>query len=84
VGIKQRGVDWISFRHTLKTMMREARIEQEIRDYVEGHTSERAAQTYGRFPPTMLQAEVNKLSFPVLTSVPIWRAPTTRRGGEGA
>lgn len=81
VGIKQRGVDWISFRHTLKTMMREARIEQEIRDYVEGHTSERAAQSYGRFPPAMLRAEMNKLSFPVLSSVPPWKMPA-RRSGE--
>jgi integrase len=78
VGIKRRGLDWISFRHTLKTLMREARIEQEVRDYLEGHTSERAAQNYGRFPPAMLLAEVKKLSFPILTHVPIWRVPSRR------
>jgi integrase len=82
-GIKRRGLDWISFRHTLKTMMREARIEQEMRDYIEGHTSERVAQTYGRFPPGMLQSQVNKLSFPVVANLPPWRASRSRPfGGE--
>lgn len=82
IDIKRRGLDWISFRHTLKTMMREARIDQEIQDYIEGHTSERAAQNYGRFPPTVLKVEVDKLSFPILTSVPIWRVPSRRGGGR--
>lgn len=78
VGIKRRGVDWISFRHTLKTAMREARIEQEIRDYVQGHTSEHASQDYGRFPPTTLLSALSKLSFPALASVPKWTSAHMR------
>lgn len=76
VRIKQRGVDWISFRHTLKTYTREADVKQDIADYLEGHSAERASKRYGRFPPLVLHAAMHKLSFPALKLVPRW----TRRG----
>ena len=75
VGIKARGLDWVSFRHSLKTQMREVGIEQEVRDYLEGHVAERAAQKYGRFSPKKLLEEVGKLRFPALDKVCVWEAP---------
>jgi integrase len=79
VRIKARGVDWISFRHTLKTWMRDAQIHPDVQDYIQGHTATRVSQTYGRFPPKTVLAELSKLSFPALDDVPKW-TPGMMRG----
>ena len=78
VGIKRRGVDWVSFRHTLKTWMREAEVPQDVQDYLQGHTAERVAQGYGRFTPKTLLAELTKLSFASLDKVPKWTPAMAR------
>lgn len=80
VGIKRRGLDWVSFRHTLKTWMREAGVPQDVQDYMQGHTAERVAQGYGRFTPKTLLAELHKLSFPSLDQVPVWTPAAMVRG----
>jgi hypothetical protein len=82
VGIKRRGLDWVSFRHTLKTWMREAEVPQDVQDYVQGHTAERVAQGYGRFTPKTVLAELSKLSFPSLDRVPVWTPAAMVRGRE--
>jgi hypothetical protein len=80
VGIKRRGLDWVSFRHTLKTWMRDADVPQDVQDYVQGHTAERVAQGYGRFTPKKVLAELTKLSFPSLDQVPLWTPAAMARG----
>ncbi len=80
VRIKQRGVDWISFRHTLKTYTRETEVKQDVADYLEGHCADRASKRYGRFPPLVLQAAMKKLSFSALKLVPRWTADQMRGG----
>lgn len=75
VKIKMRGLDWISFRHTLKTHAREMKMADDMADYLEGHAAKRSAQKYGGFPPKTLQAALDGLSLPALSLVPKWRVP---------
>jgi len=75
VGIKRRGLDWISFRHSLKTACRSAGIEQDMADYIEGHASSRASQSYGRFTTTALKEAISRIELPGLRQVPTWAPP---------
>jgi integrase len=82
VGIKIRGLDWISFRHTLKTAMREAHIPQDVADYLTGHSAGRVAQSYGRFPPKTMREHIEKLTFPALLEIPQWVSRPFLRPGK--
>jgi integrase len=74
VRIKRRGLDWTSFRHTLKSACRVNGISSDLQDYIEGHQSTRTAQDYGTFPPVMLQKAISLIALPGLAGVPEWQA----------
>lgn len=75
VGIKRRGLDWISFRHSFKTACRTAEIEQDMADYIEGHTAKRVSQNYGRFTTRALFDAMSRMELPGLKGIPPWRPP---------
>jgi integrase len=75
VGIKRRGLDWVSFRHGFKTACRTVRMDSDVQDYLEGHQAHRASQGYGRFTTAALLDAVTSVQLPALAAVPRWQAP---------
>lgn len=49
------------FRHTFKTLARDAGIPKDISDELNGHSSGGVSQTYGKYSLELLQGELNKL-----------------------
>lgn len=84
VGIKRRGLDWISFRHTLKTACRAVKMDADIQDYLEGHQAQRASQNYGKFNTALLFDAVKGIALPGLAAVPRWQVPTSHKVGGRA
>jgi integrase len=58
-----------SWRHTFKTLAREAHIEEQHSDAITGHSDGRVARTYGEFPMPLLLAEIEKIPDP--TGAPV-------------
>ncbi len=51
-----------AWRHTFTTLSRSAKMDKEARDYMMGSRSQTdARETYGDWPPSVLNAEINKL-----------------------
>lgn len=75
VGIKRRGLDWVSFRHGFKTACRTVRMDSDVQDYLEGHQAHRASQGYGRFTTAALLDAVTSVQLLALAAVPRWQAP---------
>jgi len=65
-GIKDRQVVFHSFRHTFKTLCREAGLPEEIHDVLTGHVSGSVGRGYGHVPLTVLVEAVSKIRFPVV------------------
>jgi hypothetical protein len=78
IKLKRRGLDWISFRHLLKTQCRTLRIDSDVQDYIEGHQGKRVSQNYGQFMPQTLHEAISAIPLPGLSKVPRWSAPVGR------
>lgn len=79
-GVKERLLDWISFRHGFKTQTRAIELmKSDVADYIQGHAAERASQNYGHFPAEVLEYSINLMSFPALAQVRPWTPPARRR-----
>jgi integrase len=62
LGIKRKGIGFHAFRHTSKTAFRRAYPKgDDIRDYLTGHASGKAAADYGRFPIPALREVMESL-----------------------
>jgi integrase len=83
-GIKQRLLDFVSFRHGFKTQTRSiSGVKQDIADYIQGHARERASQGYGEFPAAALQASIEMMTFPALAKCKRWTPPRRRSVRRG-
>lgn len=81
LGIKERLLDSVSFRHDFKSQSRSiAAMKQDVADYIQGHAWHRASQGYGHFPADVLDYSINLMSFPALQVAPRWTPPPRRRG----
>jgi integrase len=78
IKLKRRGLDWISFRHLLKTQCRTLEIKSDVQDYIEGHQANRVSQNYGLFMPKTLHDAISAIPLPGLSKVPCWSAPVGR------
>lgn len=79
-GIKQRMLDWVSFRHGFKTQTRSiAELDKDVVDYIQGHAHHRASQGYGHMPADVLEYSINLMAFPALQGIPKWTPPRRRR-----
>lgn len=63
--ILDRRVVFHSFRHTFKTLCREAALPEEIHDALTGHTSASVGRSYGHVPMSALVDAVSRIHFPV-------------------
>ena len=63
VGIDERGKDFHSFRHTIKTALRLANVEEQYIDALVGHENKSVGRTYGGFPPEVLNPHMQKLDY---------------------
>ena len=61
VGLDPRLQPNHAWRHTLKTLLQLARVEESIRDVLVGHTVKGVARTYEHASPAVLVAELNKV-----------------------
>lgn len=64
-GIRDPRVVFHSFRHTFKTMCREAGLTEEIHDALTGHVSGAVSRKYGEMPLRPLVAAVHSIKVPV-------------------
>lgn len=64
-GIKDKRVVFHSFRHTFKTLCREAGISEEIHDALTGHAGKTVGRAYGTVPLVTLVSAVSRMSLPV-------------------
>lgn len=74
-GINDRRLVFHSFRHSFKTLCREAGLSEEIHDALTGHASSSVGRSYGHVPTSSLVTAINQLRFPV-------SFPTIIEGGE--
>jgi integrase len=49
------------WRHRFKTLARECRMKDEVRDYIQGHVPRTEGEKYGEFSPKLLFREVKRL-----------------------
>lgn len=63
-GIKNPRKVFYSWRHTFKTLCREARIEEQYSDAITGHSDGRTAREYGEYPMPVLLREIGKIPDP--------------------
>ena len=80
LGVKARGLDWISFRHGFKTQTRSLpELKPDIADYIQGHTADhRSSKDYGDYPPEVLSFSMALMRFPALSVVQPWQPPKVR------
>jgi integrase len=64
LGIKRPGCGYHSFRHALRTMMRNAGIDHEIMDRIEGHKTQGVGARYGRHELKTLAQALERIEFP--------------------
>lgn len=62
--IKEPRKVFYCWRHTFKTLAREAKIEEQYSDAITGHADGRVARTYGEYPMPLLLAEIEKIPDP--------------------
>lgn len=65
VGIKDPRLVFHSFRHTFKTLCREAGLSEEIHDALTGHVSGTVSRKYGEMPIRPLVTAVHAIRLPV-------------------
>lgn len=71
------GLDFHSFRHLFKTLAREARMNLDVVDALQGHASSRASQDYGSFSLSTLRWEIEQLALPALRAPHLkWTPPS--------
>ena len=71
--VKDRSVVFHSFRHSFKSLCREAEISEEVHDALTGHASTSVGRSYGQVPLPALVKAVRKIEFPVpLPKIGIW------------
>jgi len=63
--IRDKQVVFHSFRHTFKTLCREAGLPEEVHDALTGHVSGSVGRGYGYVPLAVLVGAVSKIRFPV-------------------
>jgi len=63
--IKDERVVFHSFRHTFKTLCREAGLPEEVHDALTGHSSASVGRSYGHVPMSTLVDGVSRIRFPV-------------------
>lgn len=68
-GIQDQRVVFHSFRHSFKTLCREANLTEEIHDALTGHTSASVGRNYGSVPLSTLAKAVNQIIFPITLPV---------------
>ena len=64
LGIERAGGGFHSFRHSLRTMMREARIDLEVMNRIEGHTTPGHGPTYGKHSRKAHADALESVTFP--------------------
>lgn len=64
-GIADRAVVLHSFRHTFKSLCREADIAEEVHDAVTGHAPPTVGRGYGQVPLPALVRAIRKIEFPI-------------------
>jgi len=64
-GIIDGRVVFHSFRHTFKTLCREAGLPEEIHDALTGHQSSSVGRSYGHVPVSVLVDAVARIRFPI-------------------
>jgi len=63
--IVDRSVVFHSFRHTFKTLCREAQLPEEVHDALTGHVTGSVGRGYGHVPLSTLVEAVGRIRFPV-------------------
>ena len=63
--ILDRRVVFHSFRHTFKTLCREAGLSEELHDALTGHAGQTVGRSYGHMPLTALVEAVARIRFPI-------------------
>jgi integrase len=65
IGIDEKGKDFHSLRHTIKTALRRAKVEEQYIDAIVGHENKSVGRGYGSYPPDVLNAEIQKIQYGV-------------------
>ncbi|HEY9199653.1 MAG TPA: DUF6538 domain-containing protein [Gammaproteobacteria bacterium] len=63
--ILDKRVVFHSFRHTFKTLCREAELSEELHDALTGHVGQTVGRTYGHMPLSALVKAVARIRFPI-------------------
>jgi len=63
--ILDRRVVFHSFRHTFKTLCREAQVSEEIHDALTGHVGTTVGRSYGHVPLSALADGISRIKFPI-------------------
>jgi integrase len=70
-GGKRPGTGMHSFRHNLKTALRDAEVDATVSNRLTGHENANVGASYGRYKPKMLAEALNKARMPAaLSSIP--------------
>lgn len=64
-GIIDKRVVFHSFRHTFKTLCREADLSEELHDALTGHAGQTVGRSYGHMPLSALVKAVARIRFPI-------------------
>jgi integrase len=63
IGIKDKTKVFHSFRHAFKTECRRVGIEEQVHDYITGHSQKSVGRAYGKEPLTRLVSDIRRITY---------------------